>query len=139
MNITLPFSRESFQLYQVYITKFEVTYTESKSWKNNHWNGIWIFIKDKNVFFSTICFVFYRGITLVCLNCDFLADVSGLDNMATHLSLHETHTCQVVIEKGMYILVLLWIFNIYSSIFGQPQYVLFTKSLFSIIIFHMLF
>lgn len=40
-----------------------------------------------------------RGITLVCLNCDFLADVSGLDNMATHLSLHETHTCQVVIEK----------------------------------------
>ena len=48
----------------------------------------------------------------MCLNCDFLADVSGLDNMATHLSLHETHTCQVVIEKGMYILVLLWIFNI---------------------------
>ncbi|XP_030883646.1 zinc finger protein 280D isoform X3 [Leptonychotes weddellii] len=40
-----------------------------------------------------------RGITLVCLNCDFIADVSGLDNMATHLSQHETHTCQVVIEK----------------------------------------
>uniref|UniRef100_A0A8C0TZH8 Zinc finger protein 280D n=4 Tax=Canis lupus familiaris TaxID=9615 RepID=A0A8C0TZH8_CANLF len=40
-----------------------------------------------------------RGITLVCLNCDFVADVSGLDNMATHLSQHETHTCQVVIEK----------------------------------------
>ncbi|XP_037007002.2 zinc finger protein 280D isoform X1 [Artibeus jamaicensis] len=40
-----------------------------------------------------------RGITLVCLNCDFLADVSGLDNMATHLSQHETHTCQVVVEK----------------------------------------
>uniref|UniRef100_A0A452FJV3 Zinc finger protein 280D n=1 Tax=Capra hircus TaxID=9925 RepID=A0A452FJV3_CAPHI len=40
-----------------------------------------------------------RGITLVCLNCDFLTDVSGLDNMATHLSQHETHTCQVVIEK----------------------------------------
>nr|XP_055175781.1 zinc finger protein 280D isoform X3 [Nyctereutes procyonoides] len=40
-----------------------------------------------------------RGITLVCLSCDFVADVSGLDNMATHLSQHETHTCQVVIEK----------------------------------------
>ncbi|XP_048075524.1 zinc finger protein 280D isoform X4 [Ursus arctos] len=40
-----------------------------------------------------------RGITLVCLNCDFIADVSGLDNMATHLRQHETHTCQVVIEK----------------------------------------
>ncbi|KAK2495414.1 hypothetical protein MC885_016763 [Smutsia gigantea] len=40
-----------------------------------------------------------RGITLVCLNCDFLTDVSGLDNMATHLSQHETHTCQIVIEK----------------------------------------
>ncbi|XP_066132237.1 zinc finger protein 280D isoform X1 [Saccopteryx bilineata] len=40
-----------------------------------------------------------RGITLVCLNCDFLADVSGLDNMAMHLSQHEMHTCQVVIDK----------------------------------------
>ncbi|XP_032153239.1 zinc finger protein 280D isoform X6 [Sapajus apella] len=40
-----------------------------------------------------------RGITLVCLNCDFLSDVSGLDNMATHLSQHETHTCQVVMQK----------------------------------------
>ncbi|XP_022367988.1 zinc finger protein 280D isoform X2 [Enhydra lutris kenyoni] len=40
-----------------------------------------------------------RGITLVCLNCDFIADVSGLDTMATHLSQHETHTCQVVLEK----------------------------------------
>lgn len=40
-----------------------------------------------------------RGITLVCLNCDVLADVTGLDNMATHLSQHETHTCQVVAEK----------------------------------------
>ncbi|XP_052043802.1 zinc finger protein 280D isoform X3 [Apodemus sylvaticus] len=40
-----------------------------------------------------------RGISLVCLNCDFLTDVSGLDNMATHLSRHETHTCQVLIEN----------------------------------------
>ncbi|XP_032767073.1 zinc finger protein 280D isoform X2 [Rattus rattus] len=40
-----------------------------------------------------------RGISLVCLNCDFLTDVSGLDNMATHLSQHETHTCQVLVEK----------------------------------------
>ncbi|NWS16288.1 Z280D protein, partial [Pachyramphus minor] len=41
-----------------------------------------------------------RGLTVVCLNCDFLADVSGLDNMATHLSESHTHTCQVIIEKG---------------------------------------
>ncbi|NXH62073.1 Z280D protein, partial [Rhabdornis inornatus] len=43
-----------------------------------------------------------RGVTVVCLNCDFLADVSGLDNMATHLSESQTHTCQVIIEKGLY-------------------------------------
>ncbi|NXG31193.1 Z280D protein, partial [Dromaius novaehollandiae] len=40
-----------------------------------------------------------RGVTVVCLNCDFLTDVSGLDNMATHLSENNTHTCQVIIEK----------------------------------------
>ncbi|NWU65958.1 Z280D protein, partial [Pterocles burchelli] len=44
-----------------------------------------------------------RGMTVVCLNCDFLADVSGLDSMATHLSESHTHTCQVIIEKGEYI------------------------------------
>ncbi|NXD65116.1 Z280D protein, partial [Eolophus roseicapillus] len=41
-----------------------------------------------------------RGVTVVCLNCDFLTDVSGLDSMATHLSENHTHTCQVVTEKG---------------------------------------
>ncbi|NXO02500.1 Z280D protein, partial [Rhinopomastus cyanomelas] len=40
-----------------------------------------------------------RGVTVVCLNCDFLTDESGLDNMATHLSESHTHTCQVIIEK----------------------------------------
>ncbi|XP_032556031.1 zinc finger protein 280D isoform X1 [Chiroxiphia lanceolata] len=40
-----------------------------------------------------------RGLTVVCLNCEFLADVSGLDSMATHLSESHTHTCQVIIEK----------------------------------------
>ncbi|XP_066414666.1 zinc finger protein 280D isoform X1 [Molothrus aeneus] len=40
-----------------------------------------------------------RGVTVVCLNCDFLADVSGLDNMATHLSENQTHTCQVIVEE----------------------------------------
>ncbi|NXQ21789.1 Z280D protein, partial [Peucedramus taeniatus] len=40
-----------------------------------------------------------RGVTVVCLNCDFLADVSGLDNMTTHLSENQTHTCQVIVEK----------------------------------------
>ncbi|NXM65412.1 Z280D protein, partial [Serilophus lunatus] len=40
-----------------------------------------------------------RGVTVVCLNCDFLTDNSGLDSMATHLSESQTHTCQVIIEK----------------------------------------
>ncbi|CAM4635809.1 unnamed protein product [Caretta caretta] len=40
-----------------------------------------------------------RGVTVVCLNCDFLTDVSGLDKMATHLSERHTHTCQVIIEN----------------------------------------
>lgn len=40
-----------------------------------------------------------RGITLVCLNYDFLTDISGLDNMATHLSQHETHICHLVTAK----------------------------------------
>lgn len=62
------------------------------------------FYKRKKPFLlNYLLFFFYRGITLVCLNCDFIADVSGLDNMATHLRQHETHTCQVVIEKGTYI------------------------------------
>ncbi|NWZ63012.1 Z280D protein, partial [Acrocephalus arundinaceus] len=42
-----------------------------------------------------------RGVTVVCLNCEFLADVSGLDNMATHLSENQTHTCQVIVEKAL--------------------------------------
>ncbi|KAM7045258.1 zinc finger protein 280C isoform 1-T3 [Molossus nigricans] len=40
-----------------------------------------------------------RGITLVCLKCDFLTDSYGLDRMAKHLSQRKTHTCQVVIEN----------------------------------------
>ncbi|XP_021086716.1 zinc finger protein 280C isoform X1 [Mesocricetus auratus] len=39
-----------------------------------------------------------RGITLVCLKCDFLVDTSGLDRMAKHLNQRKTHTCQVIIE-----------------------------------------
>ena len=68
----------------------------------------------------------------MCLNCDFLADVSGLDNMATHLSQHETHTCQVVVEKGtcIYNCVTL-VFDIYFSSFGQPPDGVFMKSVFS--------
>uniref|UniRef100_A0ABI7W2C8 C2H2-type domain-containing protein n=1 Tax=Felis catus TaxID=9685 RepID=A0ABI7W2C8_FELCA len=42
-----------------------------------------------------------RGITLVCLKCDFLTDSSGLDRMAKHLSQRKTHTCQVVIENAL--------------------------------------
>ncbi|XP_038606054.1 zinc finger protein 280D isoform X2 [Tachyglossus aculeatus] len=40
-----------------------------------------------------------RGISAVCLNCDFLADGSGLDSLASHLCEKDTHTCQVVLEK----------------------------------------
>ncbi|XP_044767693.1 zinc finger protein 280C [Neomonachus schauinslandi] len=40
-----------------------------------------------------------RGITLVCLKCDFLTDSSGLDRMAKHLCQRKTHTCQVIIEN----------------------------------------
>ncbi|XP_006862928.1 PREDICTED: zinc finger protein 280C [Chrysochloris asiatica] len=40
-----------------------------------------------------------RGITLVCLNCDFLVDSSALDLMAKHLSQRKTHTCQVIKES----------------------------------------
>ncbi|KAM4748034.1 zinc finger protein 280D [Rhinophrynus dorsalis] len=40
-----------------------------------------------------------RRITLVCLNCDFLTDVSGLDEMAKHLSSNHTHSCQVILEN----------------------------------------
>ncbi|KAM8973411.1 zinc finger protein 280D [Pelodytes ibericus] len=39
-----------------------------------------------------------RRITLVCLNCDFLADVSGLNDMAKHLGEIPTHSCQVIME-----------------------------------------
>ncbi|XP_073443099.1 zinc finger protein 280D isoform X2 [Dendrobates tinctorius] len=39
-----------------------------------------------------------RRITVVCLNCDFLTDVSGLNNMAKHLSENPSHSCQVVTE-----------------------------------------
>eukprot|EP00069_Balaena_mysticetus_P002541 bmy_16251T0 len=41
-----------------------------------------------------------RGITLVCLKCDFLTDSSGLDLMAKHLSQRKTHTCQVIVENA---------------------------------------
>ncbi|XP_033023937.1 zinc finger protein 280D isoform X1 [Lacerta agilis] len=40
-----------------------------------------------------------RGVTLVCLNCEFLTDASSLDDMATHLNENLTHTCQVIIEN----------------------------------------
>ncbi|XP_075064146.1 zinc finger protein 280D isoform X2 [Mixophyes fleayi] len=40
-----------------------------------------------------------RRITVVCLNCDFLTDVSGLNDMAKHLSESHTHSCQVVTEN----------------------------------------
>nr|XP_020640457.1 zinc finger protein 280D [Pogona vitticeps]XP_020640458.1 zinc finger protein 280D [Pogona vitticeps]XP_020640459.1 zinc finger protein 280D [Pogona vitticeps]XP_020640460.1 zinc finger protein 280D [Pogona vitticeps]XP_020640461.1 zinc finger protein 280D [Pogona vitticeps] len=40
-----------------------------------------------------------RGTTVVCLNCDFLTDASGVDKMAAHLNDNDTHTCQIVAEN----------------------------------------
>ncbi|XP_053319080.1 zinc finger protein 280D [Spea bombifrons] len=40
-----------------------------------------------------------RRTTLVCRNCDFLTDVSGLDDMAKHLGDSPTHSCQVITES----------------------------------------
>ncbi|XP_068389076.1 zinc finger protein 280C isoform X1 [Eschrichtius robustus] len=40
-----------------------------------------------------------RGMTLVCIKCNFLTDSSGLDLMAKHLSQCKTHTCQVIVEN----------------------------------------
>lgn len=37
----------------------------------------------------------HRGITTVCLNCDFLMGDSGMDIMAKHMS-ENTHSCQIV-------------------------------------------
>ncbi|CAI9181094.1 unnamed protein product [Rangifer tarandus platyrhynchus] len=42
-----------------------------------------------------------RGITVVCLKCDFFADSSSLDRMAKHLSQRKTHTCQVITENSI--------------------------------------
>ncbi|XP_064192471.1 zinc finger protein 280D isoform X1 [Anguilla rostrata] len=42
-----------------------------------------------------------RSITLVCLNCDFLADASGTNLMSKHLLDRPNHNCQVIIEKGI--------------------------------------
>ncbi|KAJ8340458.1 hypothetical protein SKAU_G00350910 [Synaphobranchus kaupii] len=42
-----------------------------------------------------------RSITLVCLNCDFLADASGTNLMSKHLIDRPHHNCQVIFEKGL--------------------------------------
>uniref|UniRef100_A0A8D0EZA5 C2H2-type domain-containing protein n=1 Tax=Strix occidentalis caurina TaxID=311401 RepID=A0A8D0EZA5_STROC len=65
-----------------------------------------------------------RGVTVVCLNCDFLTDVSGLDSMATHLSESHSHTCQVVIEKVcIYINTCVWMsVLLQTSFWGHYHY-----------------
>uniref|UniRef100_A0A8C0TF11 Zinc finger protein 280C n=1 Tax=Canis lupus familiaris TaxID=9615 RepID=A0A8C0TF11_CANLF len=64
--------------------KTKTTYKQKK--QRNRKNKISIALKN------------LRGITLVCLKCDFLADSSSLDRMAKHLCQRKTHTCQVIIE-----------------------------------------
>lgn len=68
------------------------------------------------IFCLTTLLSFHRGITLVCLKCDFLADTSGLDRMAKHLNQRKTHSCQVVIENGMYMCLLLWIYDVHEPV-----------------------
>nr|XP_056721996.1 zinc finger protein 280D [Euleptes europaea] len=41
-----------------------------------------------------------RGMTTVCLNCDFVMDDSGFDKMAAHLNESRSHRCQVIVEKA---------------------------------------
>lgn len=41
-----------------------------------------------------------RGLTLVCLNCDFLAGATGSDLMSKHLVDRPTHVCQVILEQS---------------------------------------
>ncbi|XP_010878588.2 zinc finger protein 280C isoform X2 [Esox lucius] len=44
--------------------------------------------------------VVLRNLTLVCLNCDFLADAHGSDLMSKHLIDRPLHVCKVILEKG---------------------------------------
>ncbi|XP_062845526.1 zinc finger protein 280C isoform X2 [Trichomycterus rosablanca] len=39
-----------------------------------------------------------RSLTLVCLNCDFLANVSDANRMCDHLISRPNHSCQVILE-----------------------------------------
>ncbi|KAK1802272.1 hypothetical protein P4O66_021937, partial [Electrophorus voltai] len=41
-----------------------------------------------------------RSLTLVCLNCDFLAGASDADRMCEHLLSRPNHTCQIILETG---------------------------------------
>nr|XP_008119797.1 PREDICTED: zinc finger protein 280D isoform X2 [Anolis carolinensis] len=41
-----------------------------------------------------------KDLTLVCMHCDFVADLSAMDKMAAHLSNNDTHECQVILEKA---------------------------------------
>ena len=92
-----------FHVYQAYITKFGNGHnTQTKKFCGK------IIIEFVYGFFLrqpflSVSFFFHRGITLVCLKCDFLVDSSALDLMAKHLSQRKTHTCQVIIENGTYI------------------------------------
>lgn len=74
-----------------YTTNCNKAFTNHMSSHNDHPSKqLYIFKKQSRA---------RRGITLVCLKCDFLADTSGLDRMAKHLNQRKTHTCQVVIEN----------------------------------------
>ncbi|XP_017567124.1 zinc finger protein 280C isoform X1 [Pygocentrus nattereri] len=39
-----------------------------------------------------------RSLTLVCLNCEFLADATNTDRMCEHLLSRPNHTCQIILE-----------------------------------------
>ncbi|XP_066513311.1 zinc finger protein 280C-like isoform X1 [Hoplias malabaricus] len=41
-----------------------------------------------------------KSLTLVCLNCEFLADASNTDRMCEHLISRSNHTCQLILETA---------------------------------------
>ncbi|KAM4676540.1 zinc finger protein 280D isoform 2-T2 [Discoglossus pictus] len=65
----------------------------------NHWMSFHGRNSSKRSWASKKALKEKRRITLVCLNCDFLTDVSGLDEMAKHLGENHTHSCQVILEN----------------------------------------
>uniref|UniRef100_A0A3B1KHL0 Zinc finger protein 280D n=1 Tax=Astyanax mexicanus TaxID=7994 RepID=A0A3B1KHL0_ASTMX len=55
-----------------------------------------------------------KSLTLVCLNCEFLANASNADRMCEHLLYRPNHTCQIILETGTYTLSPILLFTVPS-------------------------